>query len=153
MTVWRDNRIEGAAGFTLVELVIIIVILGIVATVAVPRFVDMAESSRRTATLQEMQALRRAIVGNPDIVAGGQVIDRGFEGDVGSPPDRLQDLVARPDSIPAYDPLTRLGWNGPYIDGTGTSYLNDSWDQAYAYDPAGRTIVSTGGTDSIAVAF
>lgn len=149
----RDGRLGDAAGFTLVELVIIIVILGIVAAVAVPRFADMANSSRRTATQQELQALRRAIVGNPDVVAGGQVVDRGFEGDVGRPPDRLQDLVTRPDSIPVYDPLTRLGWNGPYIDGTGANYLTDSWNQTYTYDPVARRIVSTGGADSIAITF
>lgn len=81
------------------------------------------------------------------------MVDRGFEGDVGNPPDRLQDLVSRPDSIPAYDPLTRLGWNGPYIDATGSNYAVDSWDQSYVYDPAGRTILSLGGEDSLVVAF
>ncbi len=153
MRDWYHNLVVRSAGFTLVELVIIIVILGIVAAVAVPRFADMADSSRRTATLQEMQSLRRAIVGNPDVVAGGQLIDRGFEGDVGKPPDRLEDLVSRPDSIAPYDPVIRGGWNGPYIDGTAASYLNDSWDQTYGYDPAARRIVSNGGGDSIVVVF
>jgi type II secretory pathway pseudopilin PulG len=141
-------------GFTLIELVIIIVTLGILAAVAVPKFMDMANSSRINATRQEMASLRKAIVGDPSAVAGGAYVDRGFEGDVGLVPDRLQDLVVRPDTIPYYNPLTRLGWNGPYIDSAGTAYLADAWGNPYIYLPGSRQIASTGGgTDTIRVTF
>jgi len=40
------NRINNKKGFTLIELVMVIVILGILAAVAIPRFVDLQGSAR-----------------------------------------------------------------------------------------------------------
>ena len=146
-----DARHPRAAGFTLIELVIIIVILGILAAVAIPKFADMSDSSKDVATRKEMTELRRAIVGSPDVVAGGRLVNAGFEGDIGHLPGRLEDLGSRPDSVAVYDRLTRLGWNGPYIDGTGGNYLTDAWGEAYQYNPALRQLQSVGGSDTITV--
>ena len=141
------------SGFTLVELVIIIVTLGILAAVAIPKFGDIAESSRVTATTEEMQNLKRAVIGNPKVVAGGELIDRGFMGDVGFAPAQLSDLAVKPGSLAVYNKLTRLGWNGPYIDSDNNSYLTDSWGAAYVYSAGSRTITSVGGADTITVSF
>lgn len=140
-------------GFTLIELVIVIVTLGIVAAVAIPRFGNITESSKTNATRSEMIVLKKAIVGNPESVAGGEYIDRGFEGDVGFVPSQLVDLTRKPDSVAAYDKFTRLGWNGPYVDSAQALYLNDSWGTPYVYQPGSRRIVSVGGPDSIIVNF
>ena len=141
------------SGFTLVELVIIIVTLGILAAVAIPKFGDMAENSKVTATTEEMQNLKRAIIGNPKVVAGGELIDRGFMGDVGFAPSQLSDLAVKPGSLSVYNKLTRLGWNGPYIDSDNNSYSTDSWGAAYVYSAGSRTIKSVGGADTITVSF
>ncbi|UCD63335.1 MAG: prepilin-type N-terminal cleavage/methylation domain-containing protein [Candidatus Zixiibacteriota bacterium] len=140
-------------GFTLVELVMIIVALGILAAVAIPKFTDVSESSKVTATKKEMLALKMAISGNPDAIAGGKYVDRGFEGDVGFAPSLLEDLAAKPDSVSDYNKLTGLGWNGPYIDSTEGKYLKDAWDTDYVYQPSNRRIISVGGSDSIIVGF
>lgn len=143
----------GRKGFTLTELVIIIVTLGILAAVAIPKFSDLTENSKITASQKEMQVIKRAIVGNSEAISGGRYIDRGFEGDVSFVPNRLQDLVVKPDSISVYNKLTTIGWNGPYINSSEGSYLMDAWGENYVYQPLGRKIISIGGADSIIVNF
>ena len=146
MTLSRPVARHG--GFTLIEIVIVIVTLGILAAVAIPYFADISDGTRVNATREEMQRLKRAIVGNPAAVSAGSYVDRGFVGDVGHLPSSLADLVTRPDSVPPYNRLTRIGWNGPYIDGDADSYLTDAWGNEYVYDPLNRRLISPGATDS-----
>ncbi len=135
------------------ELVIIIVVLGILAAVAIPKMGLMTENSKINATRDEMKRIKMAIVGDARIVVGGEFINRGFEGDVGFIPSGLADLAVKPDSISGYDKFTRLGWNGPYIDSAGQIFLNDAWDIAYEYNATARTITSTGADPDIVISF
>lgn len=145
--------IRRSGGFTLVELVIVIVVLGIVAGVVIPRIGPLTEQSKVNATREEMLRIKTAIKGDPSLIAGSEYVNRGFEGDVGYAPSQLRDLARKPDSIPAYDRFTRLGWNGPYIDSSGQDYLYDAWGLAYVYSPTARTITSTGADPDIVVNF
>jgi len=141
------------SGFTLIELMIIIVVLGIVAAVAIPKIGSLIGSSKVTATKSEMAEIKMAIVGSPQNVSGGKYVVRGFMGDVGHVPSSLHDLVTKPDSIQAYNRISERGWNGPYIDSTGGEYLKDAWGVAYAYDPVARTLVSSGSGSDITIGF
>ncbi len=132
---------------------IIVVVLGIVAAVAIPKVGSLLISSKVSATKAEMAELKMAIVGSPQNVAGGKYVVRGFAGDVGHVPSSLQDLVSKPDTIPSYNRITELGWNGPYIDSTDGEYLADAWGIAYSYDPVARTIVSMGSGSDMTVSF
>jgi len=131
----------------------VIVILGIVAAIAIPRMGGISESSRINATKSEMMVLKKAIAGNASVAAGGRYIDVGFEGDIGHPPASLWELGSKPDSLSPYDKFTRIGWNGPYIDTSGEDYLRDAWGTDYLYNGATRTITSVGGTDTLRISF
>jgi general secretion pathway protein G len=141
------------SGFTLIELIIIIVVLGILATFSIAKYSDFLQESKITATRSEMATIKRAIIGNPQMIAGGHYIDVGFVGNVGHPPAQLSELVRKPDSISIYNLISRLGWNGPYLDSAGGDYQKDAWGQDYAYDPTARTITSVGSGASIVVSF
>ncbi len=140
-------------GFTLIELVMVIVVLGIVAAIAIPKMSGLSEGSRINATKSELLLLKRAIVGNPSVSAGGRYIDVGFEGDIGHPPLSLSELGAKSDSLAIYDRFIRIGWNGPYVDTAEGDYLKDAWGINYVYNSTSRTIISVGGSDTIAVSF
>ncbi|HRU39764.1 MAG TPA: type II secretion system protein, partial [Candidatus Goldiibacteriota bacterium] len=48
-------------GFTLIELMIVVAIIGILAAVAIPRFADMLEKAREGATKGNAGAIKSAI--------------------------------------------------------------------------------------------
>jgi len=53
------NKAQG--GFTLIELVIVIVILGILAAVAIPKYEDMREKARTAALKGQLGSIRSAV--------------------------------------------------------------------------------------------
>jgi len=135
------------AGFTLIELVIVIIVLGIMAAVAIPVIGNFFASSKEAATKEEMRCLAQAIAGS------NETSDRGFAGDVGYLPSSLSDLITKPDSVPAWNAYQHVGWNGPYIDSTGGEYLRDAWGQAYVYECGTRTLISNGSGSPISISF
>lgn len=52
---------RGNRGFTLIELVMIIVILGILSVVAIPRYINMEQEARQAAALGYLGALESAL--------------------------------------------------------------------------------------------
>jgi prepilin-type N-terminal cleavage/methylation domain-containing protein len=147
-----------ARGFTLVELLVVISVLGIILAFFVPTIVGrVTTNARRVATLQEMRTLRDAIVGDPDVRMGGEMVMTGFHSDMGRYPRNLIELASRVldtglyahvtypgkySPLEAWDPYIKKGWNGPYIREDGNmGYTEDAWSTEYQYIVNGNETV------------
>ena len=57
---WRRQRQAAAPGFTLVEVMIAVVIVGLLAAVAIPAFTDSVRKSRRAEAFSALSAVQLA---------------------------------------------------------------------------------------------
>lgn len=127
-------------GFTLIEVLMTIVIIGILAAVAMRSVQSSIDGSRVRETQDEMDELIVAIAGNPDLYNNGMRSDFGYVGDVGALPSSLDDLVTNPGGYTT--------WRGPYVSRRFTQdsdgFKKDAWGNNYTFT-SGITLASTGG--------
>ncbi len=130
--------VAGVRGFTLMELLVVLLIIGVLSTVAIRTIDATRDRALFDQTAEEMKELAQAVVGNPELLTDGRRVDFGFYGDVGRLPVDLRELVESSDP----------NWNGPYIrralGGDSVGYLHDAWGDPYIYDMIGGVISSAG---------
>lgn len=131
-------------GFTFVEVVLVIIIIGILAGVATVNFDSAVDYSRHAEAQAELNNISDAIVGDASLVSGGVRTDYGYVGDVGALPANLDNLVTNPGGYAT--------WNGPYlrdnfIENSG-DFKTDPWNAGYGYSGT-VTIQSTGSGSTI----
>jgi len=106
----RKGRSQG--GFTLVELLVVLVILGLIAAIATPQVIKYLGRANSDAARIQVERL----VGILDLY-------RLELGDYPSEDSGLEALVERPPGVER--------WNGPYIKKAGS--LKDPWGKPYIY--------------------
>jgi general secretion pathway protein G len=136
-----------SSGFTLLELVVVITVIGILVAAVTPAVVQRIMDSRIEETRVEAQSLYDGMVGKP---AESRF---GFVGDLGRLPTSFNELAQR-GSLPAYTTSTTrgvgMGWRGPYVNigTTAGDYLTDAFGRAYTGASSGQ--VRSAGSDGVA---
>jgi general secretion pathway protein G len=104
----KRNKSKLAQGFTLVEMLLVVAIIGTLAALVIPKIAGTGEHSKEVAA-------------GADIHGGIKTALDRYEIDNGTYPRSLNDLVQAPSDA--------KHWNGPYLDQAPV----DPWGNAYIY--------------------
>jgi prepilin-type N-terminal cleavage/methylation domain-containing protein len=139
-----QRRTCSQLGFTIIELLMVILIMGILAKVAISSYVDFAKDAKSSVTNTRLTELKTAILGDARIVSSGRFVSPGFINQTGNAPLTLADLASQ-GTYSAYDPFSKKGWNGPYVNATAEpNWGKDAWGVTFQYNAVARTIKSCG---------
>ena len=110
----RKQRLHRRA-FTLIELLLVLVILGVLAAVVVPRFANRGDDAKKTAARTDISAISLAL--------------DTYEVDNGGYPSTEEGLAALVQA-----PGSARSWKGPYLKQMPT----DPWGNQYIYSKPGQ---------------
>ncbi len=140
MENFTDENPIGCSGFTMMEMIIVLSIIGILASLGLKAFDNVILNVKFESTIHEMEELKMAIVGDPQAIQNDVRASFGYFGDMGSLPSSLTELITKGGQA-ALQVNTTLdmvhGWNGPYLRSTFTQdsngNLTDGFGNAYVY--------------------
>ncbi|MGB6400278.1 MAG: type II secretion system major pseudopilin GspG [Bradyrhizobium sp.] len=113
----RGDARQGERGFTLVEMLVVITIIGLIMGLIGPRVLNYLSESKVKAAKIQMQSFSSAL----DL----------FNLDAGRYPSTAEGLAALVRRTPGVE-----AWNGPYL--RGGSVPNDPWNHPYIYRAPGQ---------------
>ncbi|MBI1290749.1 type II secretion system protein GspG [bacterium] len=112
----RQGRNSRRRGFSLVEMLLVLVILATLAAIVIPRFAGRSEQAKVTAAETQITSISTAL--------DSFEVDNGFYPPSG---EGLTQLTTKPDSA--------TNWRGPYLK---QGVPNDPWGAAYVYEFPGK---------------
>lgn len=127
------ERIKHKRGFTLVELLVVIVVLAVLAAIVLPKFMNSGNRSKESALRSDLKLVRNAV--------------SLFQADTGSYPNTLADLseatVANV-KVAGGTAVKTSDWHGPYLESVPTDPISGN---ALGYDSTtGKVTSSATGT-------
>ncbi len=135
----RETRLSG--GFTLIELVIVVAIIGILAAIAIPMYGSVTEKARIARAQADLDAIRKAV--EMLLSDTGQWPGHQTFGIINTAPsNEIWDLNAPNAGLVATDGVFR-NWRGPYMQ----SVPKDPWGMDYFFD----TDYMSGGVNKVAL--
>lgn len=109
----RNRRtFNGNAGFTLVELLVVLAIIALIATLAAPQVLRYLGSAKTSAAKAQIRNIESAL--------------ELYYIDTGKYPSEEEGL-----SVLIHAPAAAVAWNGPYL--KGAAGLQDPWGRPYIY--------------------
>ncbi len=115
-TTMKNVRRAPRRGFTLMELLLVLVILGVLAALVVPKFTNRTQQARETAAKTDVSTIQGAL--------------DAFEIDTGRYPTTEEGLGALLTA-----PANVEGWRGPYLT---RGLPKDPWGNPYVYRYPGQ---------------
>jgi prepilin-type N-terminal cleavage/methylation domain-containing protein len=126
------NRLRAKKGFTLVELITVVIILGLLVAVGGRYIIYSIDAKKYNETLERLIIIRNAIVGDANLVVLGNRADLGyFENNYSFPAAEAGNTVpiaALRDYLPPIPELDTLG--------RAEAYKQDAWGNNFEYLPS-----------------
>jgi general secretion pathway protein G len=116
MRQFEPRRKAQRRGFSLIELLLVLVILGILTAIVVPKFAGRSEEARITAAKTAIRNIEFQL--------------EAFEVDCGRYPTEAEGLEALTE-----EPADVQNWKGPYL---SRGVLKDPWGNAFVYVQPGK---------------
>jgi len=165
-----------AAGFTLIEMLVVISILAVLTMIAVQSLGPVEERSRHEATERTLERVRDAIVTTNDSAVAGFIADTGrvptSVADLSGLVSPTTGMVVQPGDLPAFGAMhvqagpdwngsswavtpgtsgsyftLNHGWHGPYLTTSAASGdVVDGWGYSLVADPLGVGTLTVGPT-------
>jgi general secretion pathway protein G len=139
-TLKMAGRRRNKLGFTLVELLVVIVVLAVLAAIVLPKFMNSSARSKESALKSDLKLMRNAI--------------SLFQADTGKYPFGLADLAETDKTkvkVADGSTVSATDWHGPYIDSAITDPVSGA---AFTYDKAtGKVTSSASGNGLDATAY
>lgn len=128
-------RKRSKLGFTLVELLVVIVVLAVLAAIVLPKFMNSSVRSREAALRTDLKLMRNAV--------------SLFQADIGKYPLTLADLAQTDKTkVKASDGgvVSAADWHGPYIEAVASDPVSGN---AFSYDAATGKVSSSAAGNSM----